>query len=152
MTQDAVRTVLEKVRKLSRADALQLAMQSSWTANTRFAANEMSTAGSIENTALSIESGFGNRHASVSTNDLSDAALEAAVRQSEHLARIAPPDPEVMPLLGPQTYQPVAAYFDTTATVSPEARAKAALTALDAARRASDLDAFWWSARPPARG
>jgi predicted Zn-dependent protease len=141
MSREAMEAVLARVRKLSRADRVQLAMQSSWSANTRFAANQMSTAGSIENTTLSIESGFDNRHASVQTNNLSDAALEAAVRQSEHLARIAPPDPEVMPLLGPQTYQPVPAWVDATAAVSPEARARAALTALDAARRAGDIEA-----------
>jgi predicted Zn-dependent protease len=141
MPRDQMRALLQKVRKLSKADRVQLALQVSWTANTRFAGNQMSTAGSIENTTVSIESGFGNRRASVYTNDLSDTALEAAVRQSEHLAQIAPPDPELMPLLGPQTYRPVTAYFEASATVSPEARARAALTALEAARGAGDIEA-----------
>jgi predicted Zn-dependent protease len=141
MTRDAMEAMLAKVRKLSQAERVALALESRWTANTRFAANQMSTAGAIENTSLSIESGFGNRHASVDTNDLSERAIEAAVRRSEHLARIAPPDPEVMPPLGPQTYRATPAHFEATANVTPEARAKAALTALDAARRAGDIEA-----------
>src|SRR5256885_10378636 len=38
---------------------------------------------------INIQSSFGPKHAVVSTNDLSDASLERAVRQSEALARLA---------------------------------------------------------------
>jgi predicted Zn-dependent protease len=141
MAADEMRAALARVLARSKAERASAALFNSWTGNTRFAANQMSTAGSVENTSLSIESWFGNRHASVETNDLSTPALEQAVRTSEELARIAPPDPEDLPFLGPQTYQPVPAFFDQTAGVTPEARARAALSALEITRKAPDLEA-----------
>ncbi len=141
MPRDEMRALLERVLGRSKAERASAALSSGWTGNTRFAANQMSTAGSVENTAAAIESWFGNRHAAVQTNDLSDAGLERAVRKSEELARIAPADPEDLPLLGPQRYGDVPAFVDATASVSPEARAQAALSALQVTRKAGDLDA-----------
>jgi len=63
------------------------------------------------------------------------------VRQSEALARLAPDDPESMPPLPAQQYTRVNAWFDSTANLTPEARARAALTALEETRRAGDLNA-----------
>jgi predicted Zn-dependent protease len=83
MARDEMRALLERVLARSKAERSAAALYNGWTGNTRFAANQMSTAGSVEDTSLSIESWFGNRHASVETNDLSEAALERAVRTSE---------------------------------------------------------------------
>src|SRR6185503_2394061 len=49
--------------------------------------------------------------------------------------------PEDMPALPAQTYQPVKAYFDSTANCTAEQRARAALSALEITRKAGDLDA-----------
>ena len=126
--------------KLSRADGLSATLASSWNANIRFAANQISTVGSIENADLTVESWIGNRHASVRTNDLSDESLEQVVRQSEALARLSPADPENLPLLGAQAYKPVDAQFDSTDNSTPEDRVRAALTALKLARSSTDID------------
>ncbi|MBI4420878.1 MAG: TldD/PmbA family protein [Gemmatimonadetes bacterium] len=141
MTREQVQALLERVVRLSQADRIGASLTSFWTANTRFAANQMSTSGSIENAQLFVRSWFDNKHAVVASNDLSDAGLEATVRKSEALARISPADPENMPALGSQTYRPAEAYFDRTATCSPEDRAKAALTALEVTRKSGDLNA-----------
>jgi predicted Zn-dependent protease len=60
---------------------------------------------------------------------------------SERLAKLAPDDPEAMPALGPQKYPSVQAYFESTAALTAADRAKAALTALELARSARDLQA-----------
>ncbi|MBI4500297.1 MAG: TldD/PmbA family protein [Gemmatimonadetes bacterium] len=140
MSRDEMQAVLERVMRLKNADRLAASLSSSWTGNTRFAANQMSTSGSVENTQLGVTAWFENRRAGVSTNDFSDTGLEAAVRKAEALAKISPADPEDMPLLGPQTYQPVPAYFDRTATSTAEDRARAAMSALELARKAGDLE------------
>ena len=67
--------------------------------------------------------------------------MRRAVEQSEALAKLAPDDPEAMPELPAQTYEPNNAYFENTASLSPEARARAASTALEPARAAGDLAA-----------
>jgi len=116
-------------------------INSGYQADLRFAANQVSTAGGVINAQVGIQSTFGKRHAAAVTNDLSDDSLQRAVAQSETLAKLSPEDPETVPALGPQTYLPVTGYFDSTANLSPSDRARAALTALEPARRAGDLKA-----------
>ncbi len=141
MNRETMQAILGKVIKLSKADKTASTIISSWAGNTRFAANQMSTSGSVENAALNVQAWFGKRRAGVSTNDLSDAGLATAVSKAEALARISPEDPEDMPLLPPQTYRPVPAYFDRTAASTAEERARAAMTALEVTRKAGDLNA-----------
>ena len=90
-------------------------LNSNHTGNTRFAANQMSTSGSVTDMQLAVQSSFGAKHAVVVTNDLTDESLARAVSESEALAKLAPDDPEAMPPLGAQTYVPVNAHFDSTA-------------------------------------
>jgi predicted Zn-dependent protease len=127
--------------KLSRADEIEVNFTSTHRGNTRFAANQMATSGGVSDTTVIIQSNYGAKHAVVTTNDLADESIERAVRQSEALAKLAPEDPENMPRLGAQTYRPTSAYFESTATLTPADRARAALTALDVARRSGDIQA-----------
>jgi predicted Zn-dependent protease len=140
MTRDQMKAILERVVRLSKGDRCSARLTSSWTGNTRFAANDVTTGGSVENTELLVQSWHQNRHAGVTVNDLSDAGLERAVRRSEALARVAPPDPEDMPLLGAQEYRPVAGYFEATARSTAKDLADAALSALAVARESGDLE------------
>lgn len=141
MTREQAQAVIERTLKLSQADGIQVNIGGGYTANIRFADNRISTAGGVSTASLNIQSSFGPKHAVVSTNDLSDAGLERAVRQSEALAKLAPDDPEAMPLLGPQQYDDVNAYFESTANLGPEGRAEAARIAIDACKSARDIKA-----------
>ncbi|MEX0691281.1 MAG: TldD/PmbA family protein [Gemmatimonadales bacterium] len=141
MSREQAQALCDRILRLSQAERAQVNVGSGWTGNTRFAANQMSTSGSVENVGIGMQSWFGARSAVATTNDLSDAGLERTVRSSEALARIAPEDPEDMPLLGAQTYRPVPAFFDPTANCTADERARAAMTALEVTRRAGDLDA-----------
>src|SRR2546423_1454822 len=141
MPRDQAQALIEKVVKMSKADDIGVNLNSGYQADVRFAANQMSTSGGVVNGQLGIQSTFGKKHAVAVTNDLSDDSLRRAVAQSEALAKLSPDDPETMPALGPQTYLPVNGYFDSTANLTPEDRARAALTALEPARKAGDLKA-----------
>jgi predicted Zn-dependent protease len=141
MPREQAQAIIEKVVKMSKADEVSMNINSGYQADIRFAANQMSTSGGVVNAQIGIQSTIGKKHAVAVTNDLSDESLRRAVEQSETLARLSPDDPENMPGLGPQTYLPVNSYFDSTANLSPEDRARAALTALEPARRAGDLKA-----------
>jgi predicted Zn-dependent protease len=141
MTREQAQAVVERTVKLSKAEAIQVNVGGGYTANIRFADNRISTAGGVSTATLNIQSSFGPKHAVVSTNDLSDAGLERAVRQSEALARLAPDDPESMPMLEPQQYDTVKTYFDATANLGPDGRAEAARAAIDACKQAGDLKA-----------
>lgn len=141
ISREEAQALVEKVVKLSRAEAVAVSVESGYTGNTRFAANQMSTAGGVTDAQLAVESSFGPKHAVVTTNDLSDESLQRAVAESERLARLAPDDPEAMPGLGPQKYVEVPAFFESTASLTPAERAAAASTALEMARSAGDLEA-----------
>jgi len=127
--------------KMSKADEILVSVGTNYSANARFAANQMSTAGATTDAQLAVQSSFGPKHAVVTANDLSDESLRRAVEMSERLARLAPDDPEAMPALGPQQYGTVQAYFESTAALTPADRAKAALAALELTRKSGDLQA-----------
>ncbi|HUQ79520.1 MAG TPA: TldD/PmbA family protein [Gemmatimonadaceae bacterium] len=139
LSRDEAKALIERIVKMSKAESIQVNIGGGYSANVRFADNQMSTAGGITNFTVVIQSSFGKKHAVVTTNDVSDEALRRAVKQSEDLARLAPDDPEALPALPAQQYQDVKAYFDSVANLTPADRAKAVLTALDPARRAGDL-------------
>jgi predicted Zn-dependent protease len=141
MTSDEMKAALERVIRLSRGHRCSARLTNFWTGNTRFAANQVSTGGSVENSELSVQSWHDNRHASTTTNDLSDAGLERVLRRAEGLARIAPPDPEDMPLLGAQDYRAVGGYFENTARSGAKELAEAALSTLAITRKSNDLEA-----------
>ncbi|MDF1504500.1 TldD/PmbA family protein [Roseisolibacter sp. H3M3-2] len=141
VTREQAQAIVEKAVKLSKADGIDVQVNSSYRGNTRFAANQMSTAGATTDAALAIQSSFGPKHAVVTTNDLSDEAIRRAVEQSERLARLAPDDPEAMPALPAQQYRGATRYFESTAALTPADRARAALTALELSRAAGDLHA-----------
>ncbi|MEO8580759.1 MAG: TldD/PmbA family protein [Gemmatimonadales bacterium] len=141
MSREQAQAVIAKIVKLSKADEVSVNINSGYQADVRFAANQMSTSGGVVNGTVAINSVFGKKHAAAVTNDLSDDSLKRAVEQSEALAKLSPDDPETMPALPAQTYVPVNGYFNSTADLTPTERARAALTALEPARKAGDLKA-----------
>jgi len=141
LSREAAHALCEKMVKTSRADSINVTVNSGLATNIRFAANQMSTAGSVVDVQVAVQSSYGLKHAVVTTNDLADDALVRTVREAERLAKLAPDDPEAMPELDPQQYMKVNAWFDQTANASAAERAKVARTALDPARKMGDVDA-----------
>ena len=141
MTREQAQALIDKTIKMSKAEEVVVGVNSTYQADLRFAANQMSTSGAVMNAQMQVQSTFGKKHAVAVTNDLSDDSLRRTVEQSEALAKLSPDDPENMPALGPQTYLPVNSYFESTANLTPAERARAAQTALDPARKAGDLQA-----------
>jgi predicted Zn-dependent protease len=141
LSREETEAIIARAIGFSKAESVRVTIDSSYQGNTRFAANQMTTSGGVENANVRVESAFGPKHAAVTTNDLSDGSLRRTVEQSELLARLAPDDPEAMPPLGPQQYAMVPGWFDSTANLTADDRARAALTALGPAREARDLAA-----------
>ncbi|MBV6519939.1 MAG: hypothetical protein MNPFHGCM_00042 [Gemmatimonadaceae bacterium] len=141
LSRDEAQNLVERIRKMSKADGIDVQVGGGYSANVRFADNQMSTAGAVTDFQVGIQSWFGPKHAVVVTNETSEEALRAAVDKSERLARLAPDDPEAMPLLGPQAYQPVEAWFPSVADMDAGERARIALTALEPTRTSGDLAA-----------
>lgn len=141
MTPAEARALIERAVKLSKADEIQVNVSSGDEKNVRFADNRITTSGSSSDTSIRVYSAFGRKHAVATSNDMSPEGIERVVRQSETLARLAPENPEAMPLPGAQTYQTVDAHFPSTARATAEMRAAAAAAAIDAAKKAGDVTA-----------
>ncbi len=133
--------IVQRALKASKADACRVSVNSSYATNVRFADNQMSTSGISDDASIGITAFVGKRNATVLTNDLGPGGLERAVAQAEALARLSPEDPEQLPELGPQRYIEIPAWYDSTATLSADDRARAALSTLELTRRASDITA-----------
>ncbi len=139
LTRAECEDIVQRGLTLSKADACRISIGSTYQTNVRFADNQMSTAGITDDATITISSVVGKKRASVTINDVSPEGLTRGIAQSEALARLAPDDAELMAELGHHEYASIPAWFDSTANLSADERAKAALTALEPARRAKDL-------------
>jgi predicted Zn-dependent protease len=125
LSRDDCRALTQKLLGFAKADETRVTIQSAARGNTRFAVNQVSTAGDSYDAVVVVRSVFGRRAANAVTNKLDDASLRAVVERAEALARLAPEDPELVPELGPQEYAQSRAWSDATARVDAAARAAA---------------------------
>jgi len=118
-------SLLEKAISKSEADGVFVSLSNNESSLTRYSENQIGQNISKTKFKLKITSYFGKRCATAGTTELDLDAIAATIRRSEELARIAPEDPEWVPLLEGQTYENRAPAFDElTATISPLARAE----------------------------
>lgn len=132
LTKEEAKKIIDKVLAFSKADEMSVAVSGSRTGNIRYARNSVSTSGVSEDLSLAITAVFGKRSGTATINEFDDASLEKTVRRAEEIARLAPENPEYMPMLGPQTYLENSATFaQSTANIDPDYRAKAAFDSID---------------------
>jgi len=130
LTEAQSREILDKVIALCKADECIASLNGSTRGNIRFALNDVSTSGIIDDTELGVQVAFGKRVGTATINEFDDAALERVVRRAEDLAKLAPENPEFMPAIGKQTYRPTDTFSQATADISPEYRAQVAAASI----------------------
>ena len=119
ISETEAKRITQKVLALSKAESCTATLRGHQRGNVRFALNSATTSGFQDGLTLGVESNFGKRSGSASTNEFDDRAIEAAVRKAEEIARLAPENPEFLPPLGPQKYLESRAYFKATAEAGP---------------------------------
>lgn len=124
-SREEAQALAERVLRLSGAEDVRVNIQSGVEGNTRFATNQISTAADVSNASVVITSAFGRRVASATSNRFDDESLRRVVQTSEQLARLVPEDPEYLGELAAQEYPESRGFFESTAGLSPEARARA---------------------------
>ncbi|HKP76620.1 MAG TPA: TldD/PmbA family protein [Longimicrobiaceae bacterium] len=135
ISREEAEAIARRALSFSTADDARVNLQSGTHGNTRFARNQISTAGDAYDATLSVTSAFGKKTASATTNRFDDEALRTVVQTSERLARLVPEDPEYLGELGPQQYVESHGYFESTANLTPEQRAAAVRAITDPADR-----------------
>ncbi len=135
LTRDEAQALLKKVLAYSKAEACEANLNGSVDNNIRYARNTVTTSGAVNDMNLVVQSNYGLRQGTTTINEFDDASLEKVVRRSEELAKLAPENPEFMPPLGPQKYLESKAYFDSTASLTPQYRAQAAADSIEPSRK-----------------
>lgn len=130
LSKEQAKKIIDKVLSYSKADEMSVTLSGSRTGNIRYARNSVSTSGETTNLSLSITAVYGKRTGTATINEFDDASLEKTVRRAEEIARLAPENPEYLPMLGPQNYLEVNGFSQKTADITPEVRAQAALDSI----------------------
>lgn len=125
-TEEQARAILTKVVALSKADECTAQLTGRIEGNVRFALNNVSTAGIVDDTDLQVQVAFGKRVGVATINQFDDASLARVVARAEDLARLAPENPEFVPAVARQTYRATPTFSPATAAITPEYRAKVA--------------------------
>ena len=125
LNKDEAQALLKKVLSFSKADECEAGLNGSEGGNIRYARNSVSTAGDISQLTLAVTSYFRKRSGTATINEFDDASLEKAVRRAEELAKLAPENPEYVPLLGPQSFKESKSFVPATAAITPDDRADA---------------------------
>ncbi|ALD21992.1 TldD/PmbA family protein [Hymenobacter sp. DG25A] len=125
LSQEESQAILKKVLSFSTADECEATLTGNIGGNVRSARNAISTSGADDNVALAVESRFGKKSGTATCNQFDDATLRQCVKRAEEIARLAPENPEYMPMLGPQQYlTSPSSYAASTAGINPDFRAK----------------------------
>jgi predicted Zn-dependent protease len=134
-TEAQAKAILDKVVALSKADECTAQLSGRTAGNIRFALNNVSTSGIVNDVELAVQVAFGKRVGTATINEFDDEALERVVRRAEDLARLAPENPEFMPAIGKQNYKPTDTFSAATAAITPEYRAQVAAESIAAAKK-----------------
>jgi predicted Zn-dependent protease len=148
LSPEDAKAIAEGLIARSGADACVVKIDGGEDASLRFARGAATTNIATSETSLRISSHIGARIGSVTTTRLDDAALEAARRRSEEIARMLPVDPEYVAPLGPQRYDVSARYDDNAGALDLAAlAAQAAQVIAEGARTGVDTFGCASSAR-----
>ena len=132
LTRDQAGEIFDRIRALTRADEIEVLFSGGKFALTRFANNTIHQNVSEENHTVSVRTSFGQRTARATTNKFDDESLGLVVKNSEALARVQHPDPDLLPMpdarsaggAGDAPTSLQSRHFERTAAVTPELRAE----------------------------
>jgi PmbA protein len=117
--------ITEQIFKISKADETELHLEAVSDALTRFANNAIHQNVAERILTVSVRTVFDGRTARTTTNKTDEESLRRVVAASSALARSQPPNPDLLPMPGPQEYAQVERYFESTTETTPEDRARA---------------------------
>jgi predicted Zn-dependent protease len=126
LSEAQAKTILQKVIALSKADETSAQLTGGLTGNVRFARNDVSTSGIVDDTQLGVQVVYGKKVGTATINQFDDASLQRVVQRASDLAKLAPDNPEFMPAVGKQAYKATDTFSAATAALTAEARARIA--------------------------
>lgn len=119
-----LRRIAEKIFKMSEADETEVTLEAVADSLTRFANNTIHQNVAEQTLAISVRAVLDGRTARATTNKADDVSLWRVVAAATEMARHQPPNPDLLPMPGPQEYTTVDRFFDSTAQFTPQDRAR----------------------------
>jgi len=145
MTPEETRRICDKVMSLTKADECSVSINGGRTGNIRYARNNVSTAGLVEQNQLGVQVAYGKKVGIATITEFDDKSLEKVVRIAEQLAKLAPENPEFMPAVPKQAYKESATFSKKTAAIDPEFRAQTAAYSIEASRKSKLIAAGFFT-------
>ncbi|MBW3466785.1 TldD/PmbA family protein [Arthrospiribacter ruber] len=131
LSKEEAKQIIDKVLSYAKADETEVSISGGRTGNIRYARNTVNTSGESNTITVAVNSVYGKKSGVATGNELDEAALKRIVEKSEEIARLAPENPEYMPMLGPQDYPETKNFSQKTADIDPSYRAKAAMDSIE---------------------
>jgi len=122
LTESSAKQIINKVLNISTADETEIFVGSASNALTRFAENHIHQNIAENSFGIRVRAIIDKQMGEAHISKFDDDSLKKVVANAIEIAGVTPPDPELLPLPGSQTYQPVASYYEES--VSPMQRAK----------------------------
>jgi len=132
-TESEARRLVETILPMITADDAVVNVRHAREATTRFSNNAIAQGTWQDRLTVTLSATFGHRTGKASVDATDAEALRALVRRTEDAARLAPPDPEYLPSLGPQKYAAVAGFSEATSRLRDEDAARLAGEIISAA-------------------
>ena len=145
LPREGCQEIFSEILKVSDAEETELLIHGGNHQLTRFANNTIHQNVAEEGYLFSVRTVYGGRTARATTNRCDPESLRRVVAESASLARQQQPDPELLPMPGPQNFHPVERYFDATSAVTPQQRAEAVLQAIRIAEKNGQTSAGTFS-------
>jgi PmbA protein len=125
--QGEIRGIAEKIFRLTEPDTdeTEVDISSGADALTRFANNTIHQNVAEQTLHLSVRTVIDGRTARTTTNKIDDESLRRVAKAAIDLTRNSPQIPDLPPMPKAQKYEKVRRYFDETAAVAPDERARA---------------------------
>ncbi|HID57491.1 TPA: TldD/PmbA family protein [Candidatus Poribacteria bacterium] len=124
-----IERIAHKVIDLCQADEVQVLIYGGESYLTRYAENHIHQNTGVSNLLISVNAIIGKRMGEASTNRLDDESLRKVAQNAAELARLSPEDPNLLPLLGPQRYEEVEAFYEEE--ITPMDRAEGVKRVID---------------------
>src|SRR5690349_5376902 len=102
LTREQAQRITDKALSFSSFPECEISLNSSESAFIRFALNDVTTSGFTVEQSMTISSVKDGKSGSTRVDEFDDDSLKAAVKRTEELAMIAPPNPERVPPLDKQ--------------------------------------------------
>lgn len=139
LTHAQAEDIFLRLSRYSNADGLEMLIAGGHSALTRFANNTIHQNVEEENYVVSVRAIIGRKTARATTNKLDDESLRRVVESAEAMTELQVEDADLLPLApAPMTDgPPTERFFENTAALTPEDRARAVESIVAVARKSS---------------